>query len=127
MSDNLKHLHKLLTNAQENLHVIEEQISHVIDIPNVPLSLLKNKRHWQAEINRLANAINQEQRRQQPADTGDQARRMRQCMVAFDVEVTPFDDAEQALLLAVLSFLARLTPEHIAIRQSEVDDEDAAV
>jgi hypothetical protein len=53
MSNDLETLQKQLDNARNNLRLIQERKSEYAIAEDVPLDLIQNERHWEAEIERL--------------------------------------------------------------------------
>jgi len=48
---------RMLANKRDNLLLIEERMSEYVDIAEVPLQLIRNKRHTEAEISELESRI----------------------------------------------------------------------
>jgi hypothetical protein len=58
MNSDLEALQKQLDNARNNLRMIQERKSEYTMAQDVPLDLIQNERHWQAEIDWLQERIN---------------------------------------------------------------------
>jgi len=50
-------LEKQLTEAEENLHIIEERISEIADLKEIPLQWTKNKRKFETKIAELKEQL----------------------------------------------------------------------
>lgn len=124
MSDYLERLHKLLANAQSNLEAIEDRIAEVIEVEHVPLNLLKNKRHWEAEIARFKAEILQEEHRQQAAEAAAQVRRTKRVTLRIPEQIDFFSEEERQFLIATVSFLSKVSSDKIQILERfEANDE----